>query len=131
MGRCAWSISRTNRWSCTGADVFAVNNKFDLEHRSPIGFCIKAPMAMVAGDYRLRSSEMKGAGSVSLVLFLMSFLLRGITGAAESLQKIRVGLPSFIGLNLHAFLHCSGERTAQEVRSRGGIYTDEHRHPAA
>jgi ABC-type nitrate/sulfonate/bicarbonate transport system substrate-binding protein len=37
---------------------------------------------------------MKGAGSVSLVLFLISFLLRGITGAAESLQKIRVGLPS-------------------------------------
>jgi ABC-type nitrate/sulfonate/bicarbonate transport system substrate-binding protein len=51
-------------------------------------------MAMAAGDYRLRSSEMKRAGSVSFILFLISFLLPGITCAVESLQKIRVGLPS-------------------------------------
>ena len=37
---------------------------------------------------------MKRAGSVRFILFLMSFLLPGIIHAAESLQKIRVGLPS-------------------------------------
>ena len=37
---------------------------------------------------------MKRAGSVSFILFVISLLLPGINHAAESLQKIRVGLPS-------------------------------------
>ena len=37
---------------------------------------------------------MKRTGSVSVILLAISLLLPGITPAAESLQKIRVGLPS-------------------------------------
>jgi NitT/TauT family transport system substrate-binding protein len=37
---------------------------------------------------------MKRTGSVSVILLVISLLLPGITPAAESLQKIRVGLPS-------------------------------------
>src|SRR5258708_39271021 len=51
-------------------------------------------MAMAVGDYNLRSCEMKHEVSVSVILLVISLLLPGITPAAESLQKIRVGLPS-------------------------------------
>ena len=41
------------------------------------------------------------------------------------------GRPSFAGPYLHAFLCGPREGLAQEDRSRGGIHSDEYRHPAA